>query len=180
MAYTLEQLAAACQRALRENPGPTGRQQVAALIQDVLTDDSFLAEHVGDDVPERKILYEDAELGFCILAHVHHGPKESQPHDHGPSWAIYGQARGETVMSDWTLVEPAAENKPGKVRRPAQLHPQTRNGSRVQRGRPPFPAPRRADSAHQGRGTEHGEGSASVLSSGVKTQRSTSLPSRPS
>ena len=97
--------------------GPTGRQQVAALIQHVLTDDSFLAEHVGDDVPERKILYEDAELGFCILAHVHHGPKESQPHDHGPSWAIYGQARGETVMSDWTLVEPAAENKPGKVRR---------------------------------------------------------------
>src|SRR5712691_9417027 len=32
------------------------------------------------------------------------------------AWAIYGQARGETVMNDWALVQPAAENKPGKVR----------------------------------------------------------------
>jgi len=71
---------------------------------------------VGDDVPERKILYEDPELGFCILAHNHDGAKESQPHDHGPSWAIYGQARGETLMSDWTLVERATEDTPGKVR----------------------------------------------------------------
>ena len=28
----------------------------------------------------------------------------------------YGQARGETVMSDWAIVEPAAGKKPGKVR----------------------------------------------------------------
>ncbi len=56
------------------------------------------------------------KLGFCILAHVHNGAKESQPHDHGPSWAIYGQARGETMMSDWAIVEPASQGKPGKVR----------------------------------------------------------------
>jgi hypothetical protein len=33
------------------------------------------------------------------------------------SWAIYGQAIGETEMSDWEVLEPAAEDKPGKVRR---------------------------------------------------------------
>ncbi|MGH7030569.1 MAG: hypothetical protein ACREEZ_09105, partial [Stellaceae bacterium] len=37
-------------------------------------------------------------------------------HDHGPTWAIYGQAKGETMMSDWELVEAAAEDKPGRVR----------------------------------------------------------------
>ena len=89
---------------------------MCALLRDVLKDEAFIATHLGDDVPERKILWEDPELGFCILAHVYQGAKESQPHDHGPTWAIYGQARGETVMSDWALVEPAAENKPGKVR----------------------------------------------------------------
>jgi hypothetical protein len=68
-------------------------------------------------VPERKVLYEDPELGFCILAHVNWGAKESPPHDHGPTWAIYGQARGETEMSDWELIEPASQSKPGKVRR---------------------------------------------------------------
>jgi len=67
-------------------------------------------------VPERKILYTDPELGFCILAHNYQGARESKPHDHGPSWAIYGQARGETLMNDWALVEPATEARAGKVR----------------------------------------------------------------
>jgi len=116
MSYTLEQFAAACRRILTDDRGPEGRRKVCALVQDVLKDDVFIASHLGDDGPERKILYEDPELGFCILAHVYQGAKESQPHDHGPSWAIYGQARGETVMSDWALVEPPAGSAPGKVR----------------------------------------------------------------
>ena len=52
----------------------------------------------------------------AISANEPTGAKESPPHDHGPSWAIYGQARGETVMTDWALVEKASEGKPGKVR----------------------------------------------------------------
>lgn len=116
MSHTLEQLSAACHDALAQDPGVEGRKKVCALVQEVLTDEEFVAAHLGDDVPERKILYEDPELGFCILGHVHYGAKESKPHDHGPTWAIYGQAKGETVMSDWALVEPAAEGKPGRVR----------------------------------------------------------------
>ena len=116
MGTTLEQLAAECQRILSSSPGPDGRKKVAGLIEDVLKDEAFVAKHITDDTPERKILYEDPSLGFCILAHNYAGAKESNPHDHGPSWAIYGQARGETVMSDWTVLEPAAEGKPGKVR----------------------------------------------------------------
>lgn len=116
MRYTLEQFTARCQEILRADPGPAGRQQVCALLRDALQDRSFVAAQLGDDVPERKILYEDPALGFCILAHNYQGAKQSPPHDHGPSWAIYGQAEGSTVMSDWALVEPAAETKPGKVR----------------------------------------------------------------
>jgi hypothetical protein len=117
MAITLEGLAAECRRILEIHPGPDGRQKVSAVVQEALKDEAFVARHLGDDVPERKILYEDAALGFCILAHHYRGAKESAPHDHGPSWAIYGQARGETVMSDWTVLEPASADKPGKVTR---------------------------------------------------------------
>ena len=116
MTMTLEQLAAECRQILQTHPGPDGRRKVADTIQLALRDDAFVARHLGDDVPERKILYEDPTIGFCILAHNYQGAKESGPHDHGPSWAIYGQARGETVMSDWTVLEKAAEGKPGKVR----------------------------------------------------------------
>jgi predicted metal-dependent enzyme (double-stranded beta helix superfamily) len=115
MGYTLEQFASACHDTLTANPGPDGRQKVCALVQDVLQDETFIAAHLGEDTPERKLLYEDPQLGFCILAHSYQGAKVSNPHDHGPSWAIYGQARGETLMNDWALVEPAAETKPGKV-----------------------------------------------------------------
>jgi predicted metal-dependent enzyme (double-stranded beta helix superfamily) len=116
MPQTLEQFARACHAILAGNRGPDGREKVRALVEDVLKDDAFVATHLTDQTPERKILYEDPDLGFCILAHNYTGAKESQPHDHGPSWAIYGQARGETIMTDWALVEKAAEGKPGKVR----------------------------------------------------------------
>jgi predicted metal-dependent enzyme (double-stranded beta helix superfamily) len=116
MGYTLEQFADACHRLLAEDPGPAGRERVRALLQDVLTDEAFLARHFSAATPERQVLYEDPQLGFCILAHQYTGAKESAPHDHSGHWAIYGQARGETVMSDWAVVEPAAEHRPGKVR----------------------------------------------------------------
>ncbi len=116
MAYTLEKVAAEFHRLLAETPGPGGRAKVCELLKDVLKDETFVEQHLSDNGPERKILYEDPTLGFCILAHVYRGAKESNPHDHGPSWAIYGQAKGVTMMNDWALVEPAAEGKPGKVR----------------------------------------------------------------
>jgi len=116
MGYTLEQFSSECHRILAEDPGVEGRKKVCALVRDVLKDEEFVATHLHDGVPERKILYEDPELGFCILGHVNQGARESKPHDHGPTWAIYGQARGKTIMSDWALLEQATEDKPGKVR----------------------------------------------------------------
>ena len=116
MSYTLEQFAKEVREALKAEPGPNGRKKVVDIVQAVLKDDAFVAKHVGDDVPERKILYEDPDLGFCILAHNYAAPKDSPPHDHGPSWAIYGQARGETHMTDYERVAEPADGKPGKAR----------------------------------------------------------------
>jgi hypothetical protein len=116
MTHTIEQISAECHRILAADPGPAGRQKLCRLLEDVLKDEAFVARHLGDEVGERKVLYEDPELGFCLLGHVYTGARESRPHDHGPSWAIYGQARGVTEMSDYALVEAAQEGKPGKVR----------------------------------------------------------------
>ncbi len=117
MTHTLKSFSAECHRLLKAEPGAPGREKVCALLQDVLKDETFVATHLGDDGPERKIIYEDPELKFCILAHVNTGAKESPPHDHGSTWAIYGQAAGETEMTDWEMVEPAGPGKVGKVRR---------------------------------------------------------------
>lgn len=117
MGYTLETFAVECHYILKTDPGPAGRQKVCHLVEEVLKDDKFIATHLRADTPDRQVIYEDPVLGFCILAHMYRGAKEAMPHDHGPAWAIYGQAIGETEMSDWELVEPATQENPGKVRR---------------------------------------------------------------
>jgi hypothetical protein len=116
MGYTLEQFAKECRDALKAEPGPGGRKKVCDIVQQVLKDDAFVATYIPDDTPERKILYEDPELKFCILAHNYHGAKTSTPHDHAHTWAIYGQAEGETEMCDWDKLEQATPDKPGKVK----------------------------------------------------------------
>jgi len=98
MSHTLEQFAAQCHDFIKAEPGPVGRKKVAALLQEVLKDQAFIDKHVDANTGERKILYEDPEFGFCILAHDYTDAKTSDPHDHAHSWAIYGQARGETQM----------------------------------------------------------------------------------
>jgi hypothetical protein len=116
MNHTIEQFAKSCHDILKAEPNSSGRSKVSKLLQELLKDKAFVAKYIPDETPERHKLYEDAELGFCILAHHYRGAKTSSPHDHGPYWAIYGQATGETEMSDYQLLEPASAEKPGKVK----------------------------------------------------------------
>jgi hypothetical protein len=117
MEFTLDSFASECRRILKADPGPAGRDKVRAVVQEVLKDEKFLGTYLNENTPDREVIYEDPELGFCICAHLNRDAREANPHDHGSSWAIYGQAFGETEMSDWEIIEPAAEGKPGKVRR---------------------------------------------------------------
>ncbi len=117
MSHTLEQFAADCHKILKAEPNPAGRSKVCDLLREILKDKQFVSNYLKDETPERKILYEDSDLGFCILAHHYQGAKESPPHDHGPYWAIYGQAVGETEMTDYQLLEPAGPGKSGKVKK---------------------------------------------------------------
>lgn len=114
--FTLETFAADCHDALKADPGPGGREKVRQIVEEVLKDKDFVATHLHDGVEkERNVIYEDPELGFCICAHVYKDARKGYPHDHGSTWAIYGQAVGETEMTDWKIVIPAEGEKPAKV-----------------------------------------------------------------
>jgi hypothetical protein len=116
MAYTLEQFSADCRAALMKDPGPAGRELVRQYTEKACADPAFVAKHFPpENTTDRKILYEDPDLHFCILAHVYKGQKNSAPHDHGPSWAVYGQVAGITEMSDWKLLKKPENGQPGKV-----------------------------------------------------------------
>ena len=118
MAYELEQLAADIRAALSAEPGVAGRQACCRLVEKALRDDAFISAHLRDRAPgaePREVLYEDPELGFCICGHVYGDAAHSEPHDHGPTWAIYGQARGRTEMTDWRIVETGDGDKAALV-----------------------------------------------------------------
>lgn len=102
MAYTLDDFAADCRRILKADPGPAGRETVRSKLHDLLLNDDFVAAHCGPDASVgTNLLYEDAELGFQILAHIMDRDYTGGPHDHGDSWAIYGQAVKHTDMTEW-------------------------------------------------------------------------------
>src|SRR6478609_5547554 len=106
MPLTLESFASSVRAVLKDHNDPAGREQVAGLLRDALRDRDFVESLFDANSPERRIVHEDPQLGFCILAHRYTDARNGGPHDHGNSWAIYGQADGETKMSDWEVVSP--------------------------------------------------------------------------
>ena len=128
MPYTLTQLAADIRETLAGGADRSAKEKVGALVVRALRDEAFLAAHLRERAPgadPREVLYEDPELGFCICGHVYMGKANGAPHDHGPSWAIYGQAAGVTEMTDWRIVRPGSAADPTLVE-PARtylMHP---------------------------------------------------------
>ena len=116
--YTLDALANDIRAALKADAGPSGKQKVASLVSRALLDTAFVAEHLKERAPgehPREVLFEDDETGFCICGHVYDGEANGEPHDHGSSWAIYGQAVGQTEMTDWKIVERGSGDQPHLV-----------------------------------------------------------------
>ena len=101
MAYTLDAFCNDCRDALKADQGPSGRQEVRRLLEKLLADPDFVATHVTALSPGRHTLYEDPDLGFVVLSHVNAKGGKSPPHDHGDSWAVYGQAIQYTDMTEW-------------------------------------------------------------------------------
>ncbi|HSH97490.1 MAG: hypothetical protein ACAH07_00835 [Methylophilaceae bacterium] len=117
MKYTVESVSQLIHIILKEDPKPSGRERVKKLLEEVVVNKGFVDQYLRDDQPQRKVLYEDQDLGFVILAHVFKEARKTKPHDHGVSWAIYAQAEGVTTMDGWDVVEPAEPGgKTGKVK----------------------------------------------------------------
>jgi hypothetical protein len=128
MPYTLTQLAADIRETLETGSGRPAKEAVCAFVARALKDEGFIATHLKErpmGADPREVLYEDPDLGFCICGHVYSGTANGAPHDHGPSWAIYGQAAGVTEMTDWRIVRPGTGAQPNLVE-PARsylMHP---------------------------------------------------------
>ena len=117
MPYDLEQFITDCRSSLGRDPSPTGREQVRVNLERLLSNKDFIEKYCGDDAPRGlNVLYEDPEFGFQILAHINEKARVSPPHDHGASWAIYGQATKYTDMIEWAREDDGKDPKHAKLK----------------------------------------------------------------
>ncbi len=106
MSYDLDRFVADCRGILSADPGPKGREEVRLRLERLLGEQDFIEKYCGDDAPRGlSVLYEDKGLGFQVLAHINDKARVSPPHDHGASWAIYGQATKYTDMTEWERLD---------------------------------------------------------------------------
>jgi predicted metal-dependent enzyme (double-stranded beta helix superfamily) len=102
MSAELDRFCAECRDILRAAPGASGTAKIKSALEAVLSDPKFVAEYCGPQVKSGLYtLYEDPDLGFQVLAHINERARLSPPHDHGASWAVYGQAVGHTDMVEY-------------------------------------------------------------------------------
>jgi hypothetical protein len=117
MAYGLDQFIADCRASLKRDPGPVGREEVRLNLERLLGNKEFVEKYCGDKIERGlNVLYEDPELKFQILAHINDKARVSPPHDHGESWAIYGQATKYTDMSEWERADDGSDPKHAKLK----------------------------------------------------------------
>ena len=106
MSYSFKEFCAGCRDTLKSNPGEAGREAVRINLENLLKDANFIAAECGPDAePGIRTIYRDEETSYNVLVHIYAAGKTSPPHDHGTSWAVYGQASEYTDMTMWRLLD---------------------------------------------------------------------------
>ena len=113
MGYSLAEFCHDVRAILREGDDRDAREQVRRKLEVLLDDEDFRATYVGpDNDAGMEQIHQDPELHFCVLAYNMTEPRTSPPHDHGASWAVYGQATGHTDMTIWATTGEAGRVEP--------------------------------------------------------------------
>jgi predicted metal-dependent enzyme (double-stranded beta helix superfamily) len=101
---------------LKRGQGRTELEAVRKRLGALLADGGFVEKTCGNGAQNGlHRLHVDPELGFEVLAHINETARRSPPHDHGESWAVYGQAIGYTDMTEFRRVDDGSSREQAKL-----------------------------------------------------------------
>ena len=106
MSYSLGDFCDDTRGILLESDDRSGRENVRQKLELLTRDAAFCATYVAPDSDSGvRQIFEDSTLDFCVLAYNMAESRTSPPHDHGSSWAVYGQVAGYTDMTIWSAAD---------------------------------------------------------------------------
>lgn len=117
MGYSLQDFSRDARDILKTGSTRSHVERVKGHMERLLVDPQFLKEHFGDKQPfGLHRIYIDKDLGFEVMTYRYNEPRKGQPHDHGDSWAIYGQVAEYTEMTLWDRTDDGADPDYAKLK----------------------------------------------------------------
>ena len=106
MTYSFDEFCAD-NRAAYDDKGVADLEKIRLNLERLLTTNpEFVEKHSGAGAELGVIeIYKDAEKGFIVYSHGYPKGRTSPPHDHGASWAVYGQAKKFTDMTEYNRLD---------------------------------------------------------------------------
>jgi len=102
MTYTLQKFCSDAHDAIAEDMFFSGRDKLRKHLELLLRNKDFIEEHLLSQKTDKSVLYHDKDFDFYVMAHgTDSENRVGKPHDHGSSWAVYGQGTGTTNMTIW-------------------------------------------------------------------------------
>jgi hypothetical protein len=117
MGYSLRDFCRDATEILKTGSSRQHVDKVKAKMEQLLVDPGFGKEYFNDEQQiGLKRIHIDPKLGFEVMTYRYEEARKSNPHDHGDSWAIYGQVAEYSEMIEWDRVDDGTDPEHAKVK----------------------------------------------------------------
>ena len=117
MGYSLQDFSRDAREILKTGSTRSHVERVKDRMERLLTDPEFKREFFGEQQPlGLHRIHIDKECGFEVMTYRFKEARKGQPHDHGDSWAIYGQVAEYTEMTLWDRTDDGSDPDYAKLK----------------------------------------------------------------
>ena len=108
MAFTLEQFCDQSRSLLKSQPIDAALAQMGEQLRRLLSDLEFVAKTFSESTPPGRFEIHN-EPGLYIFGEVKAPNSVNNPHDHGSTWVIYGNAKNVAQITEWRRINSASQ-----------------------------------------------------------------------
>lgn len=117
MGYSLQDFSRDTREVIKTGSTRSHVERVKGVMERLLVDPQFIKEFFGDKQPlGLHRIYIDPQYGFEVMTYRYTESRKGQPHDHGDSWAIYGQVAEYTEMTLWDRTDDGSDPEYAKLK----------------------------------------------------------------